>query len=311
MDIHNSIFNLMKSFGFTMKMYDAEGNGPLISFDNAEYFYCFKGKQTYMIVIEDEDSRQYNTVTIYKSDVENTDEFRKILQKAKDIAIKNAYSLTVKNFGRSFTPKDFAIEPKIKKQRDQDTIEESFDIHGSKKTSYHIKERAKVIVRHNKEVSEDKFNARSRNISEVYVSCNGERRKVSETSLLVGKAVANYVNSGGKLFDSTTNTLVLLGNDIKNLKKNNLNETKFPIADDRIDNIRDISSKARKQINKFIGSIAKKKTFIEENDFDFLTGPKFDFTKAYFEALTGEEELSESLARASMFLEQYGQDYFL
>lgn len=303
MDFRESVFNLMKSFGFTMKMFDTEGNGPLVSPLSADYFYCKKSEQIYMIVIEDDSTRQYKHVSLYKSNNENEEEFRKILKRLNILANTNMFTVTVKNFGRSFSPKDFSIDPVIKKEkREKENIEESFSVQGTKKTSYHVNETAKVVVKHKKEVDENSYNPRSRNISAVYVATKGgERRKVSEHSLAVGKAIANYINHGGTLFDENTNTIVHLGEDLSTLKKLDLNETTFNIRDGSKNEIHKMAENARKMITKFLGRIGNRKRPIEQDLFEMIKSPQYDFSRSYYEALVGDDKLAECLARASVF----------
>jgi hypothetical protein len=303
MDMRKDIFNLMKSYGFSMKMYDSEGNGPLMSPTDAEYIYCVKGNLTYMFVIEDDSTRFYKHIVLYKSTDENPDEFRKLLKSIKVVTTKNTFSITIKNFGRKFTPKDFAYIPKMNKK----PLEEAFNVKGTKKTSYHANEQAKVVVRHKKEIMDDVDHARSRNIKEVYVATKGgERRKINNGKLSVGKAVANYINNGGSLYDATTNQLILLGDDLEKLRSIKTNENYTVLEDDKKTKVSSLIAETRKQINKFMTSLCRKKTKLEESDLDFLSSPQYDFSKAYYESILGDSDLAESLARGSMFIERTG-----
>ncbi len=306
-DIRESIFNLMKAYGYVMKMFDEDGNGPLITPLKAQYIYANKGNQNYMYVIEDDDTKQYNTIDLYRSDIEDEDEFREILKSFKDAAIKHSFSTTIKNVGRGFSPKDFSYIPGKRKEENEvkgNNIEESFSVAGTKKTSYHAKESARVIVKHKNEVDESAHNGRSRNISEVLVATrHGERRKVSEHSLAVGKAVANHVNNGGELFDKTTNLLVELGKDLVKLRKIDLSENALHVDKSKEKKIRETAEAGRKVISKLIGTISRRKTPINGDVFEQLAGPEYDITKAFFECMVTDEGLAESLARASILKE--------
>jgi hypothetical protein len=312
MDMRTDIFNLMKSYGFTMKMYDSDGNGPIISAAKADYIFSERGTETYMFVLEDDTSKTYKHLAIYKSNTENSEEFRKLLKSIKTIVLKNAYTMTLKNFGRRISPKDFSFLPKMNREKDKNPLlDESFSISGTKKTSYHKTPAAKVVVRHKNEVNEKSINPRSRNIKEMFVATkNGERRKIESGQLSVGKAVANYVNGGGSLYDSTTNQIIHLGNDLKTLKSIGTNESYTVIEGSARASIDSLVQEARKQINKFISGIGRRKRHISENYLDFLESPEYDFSRAYYEGIIEDKALAEALARASMFVEKdKEQDY--
>jgi hypothetical protein len=300
MSVREDLFNVMKSFGFAMKMYDIDGNGPIIDPEDADYFYCVRGEDNYMIVVEDETSSEYRHVSLYKTESDDKFEFRKQLSKLSTIVKRNAYTLTVRSLGKNFTPKDFSTLPKISaSKRAKEPTLESYQIKGFKKTSHFIKENARVIVHHKDEVDETKQHARSRKIREVLVATkSGERRKVPNGNLTMGKAIANHINHGGDLYDDTVNRLIMLGNDIDNVKRANLNEASAD--EDKIQSLRKTLMDARKQLTKFIGSLSMKKSKIDESAFSDLSGPKHAFSKTYFENLVGDSNLADSIARISI-----------
>jgi hypothetical protein len=300
MSIREDLFNVMKSFGFAMKMYDIDGNGPIIDPEDADYFYCVRGEDSFMIVIEDETSSEYKHVSLYKTESEDKFEFRKQLEKLATIVRRNAYTLTVRSLGKNFTPKDFSTLPKISSnKRAKEPTVESYQIKGFKKTSHFVKENAKVIVHHKEVVDESKQYARSRKIREVLVSTkSGERRKVPNGNLTMGKAIANHINHGGDLFDDTVNRLLVLGSDIDAVKRANLNEGNAD--EDKVQSLRKTLMDARRQLTKFIGSLSTKKSKIDESVFTDLNGPKHAFSKTYFGNIVGDEKLADSIARISI-----------
>jgi hypothetical protein len=300
MSIREDLFNVMKSFGFAMKMYDIDGNGPVIDPDDADYFYCVQGENSYMIVVEDETSSEYKHVSLYKTESEDKFEFRKQLRKISNIVKRNAYTLTVRSLGKNFTPKDFSTLPKINaNKRSKEPTVESYQIKGYKKTSHFVKENARVIVHHKEEIDESKKYARSRKIREVLVSTKaGERRKIPNGNLTMGKAIANHINHGGDLYDDSVNKLIMLGNDIDKIKSATINES--DMNSDKILSLRKTLMDARKQLRRYIGSLSMKKSKIDESVFSDLDGPKHAFSKAYFENIVDDVQLADSIARISI-----------
>lgn len=316
MVFREDLFNILKSYGFTMKIFNEAGKGPLVSPLEATYIYCTKDDETYMFVIEDESFSDYNHLLMYKTDVCKTDaqEFRVLLRTIKTMAMKYKFTVTVKNFGRNFRPKDFSEMPKQKEVKSQqsDDINESFDVKGTKYSSHHYQTEAKVVVRHKKAVDEDKTGSRSRNIKEVFVVArNGEKRKIDNNSLLLGKAIANYVNGGGKLYDETTNKLILLGSDYSKLKNSVLDENACNGEQNVREYVSNLMAESRKKIHSFLTNISKRKRVIGENDLDFLSSPKFEFSRSYFETVLNDSDLGSSLARGSLLVENEHEDMYL
>lgn len=68
---------------------------------------------------------------------------------------------------------------------------------GSARRSYFTLPRAKMVVVHNMKVQEEVRGSRTRNIKEVFIECNGERRRMSTNNLYAAKAMTHHLNEGG------------------------------------------------------------------------------------------------------------------
>lgn len=304
MDFRQELFNILKGFGFKMKMYDVDGNGPLISPLESAYLYAIKKNERYMIHIDDISATDYSKLIIYKTDLKNeyAVEFRDLLERLKKLALKNKFIISVKNFGRNFAPKDFSDLPQQSKiyNKQHEELTETFDITGTKFTSKHVSENARVVVRHKKAVDESSHNSRSRNIKDVYVvSKNGDRRRIDNNSLLTGKAVANYVNGGGNLYDDNTNKLILLSSDYATLRNRYLEENACVIDEDMRDYVNDLMIESRKKIKSYLTKVSQRKIAGVEDSLSEMASPSYTFKKTYFEGLVNNEPLAEALARAS------------
>lgn len=302
MEIREQLFNIMRQFGFQMKMFDNDGNGPLLEELEADYFYCVKGDINIMIVVADQQTSDYNTVRLYRNNTIDKYFFRKILQKVKNIVVSNAYTLKIENFGRQFTPKDFAYMPKLK-TRGEDELAESFDVSGKKKTQYFKKDNAKVVVKHNDYIDETKRYANSRKIKEVFVvTGDGEKRKMPNANLTLGKAVANHVNHGGNLYDDETNKLILLSQDIQCLRGNMLSEKlREDVAEDKIVSLKKFIQEKKDLYNKLVRNLQARKSKIPEGTFPDYNTPEHTFSKSFFSEFV-DEELANKFARISICL---------
>lgn len=303
MSFKNDIFKLVRGFGYKVKMYDDNGKGPILNPDEFTYLYGAGEYDTIMLVYDYDAETSYNYLTLYKSISSSQSHFMDFLQAIKTLSLKNAFSVKIKNFGRNIKPKDFSSLPSMTKTKYD--IGESFSVNGSKNTSKHSKDNARVKIHHKNVVDEKKKNSRSRNIKEVFVETkSGEKRKISCNNLSVAKSVANYVNSGGNLYDDTVQNLVLLGEDfikIKSLKNKNLTEYMTEGNDEYDFNF--VMKEASRKMSSFFRKLANRKKVLEIDELEYLNSPDFEFSKNYFENKINDGNLVETLARSSLFLE--------
>lgn len=297
------IFNYLKSFGYKFKMYDADGNGPILDYELVEYMYAVNGDVTLMIIVEPENSREYKNIYLYKTPEIKKNTFRKILHNIKRMGASYGYSTTVKSFGRKLTPKDFSIFPKINKNKssEEDELLESFDQKSTKRTSYLMKEKAKVVIKHKS--SSDNL---KKDIKEMYVvSGNGEKRKVNGNNISLGKAIANHVNAGGNLYDDSVNNMFHISDQINYLSKMDIDDTltECGCEEDQKESIKNFVKEARKQINKYIGNLARRKKTLDECiGIGNYNKPEHTFSKSFFSEITNNDDLADKLANISLFI---------
>lgn len=263
-----------------MKLYDTDGNGPLIDPEEADYFYGVNGDDTVMVKVDDPTLTSYGKASVYKSAHIGNYDFRKLYTKIKKIVINQGFTISVRNVGKKFTPVDFSELPKKKK------IEEKYDIAGTKKTSYHSNGKAKVVVKHNHEVNEEKFNSRSRDIKYVFVKNGlGEQRKVP--NLAIGKAVATHVNNGGELYDPLVNDFIEVYEILCEL-----------LSSVEQEDVKIFLTNKKKDFSRRANSYSKRKSqlpaMLVAND-----DPKYIYSKTFFGDMV-DEEIAEKLAHISM-----------
>lgn len=301
MEIREELFNIMRQFGFQMKLFDNDGNGPLLQEAEADYFYCVKGDINIMIVVDDVQNAEYKLVKMYRNNNIDKFFFRKLLSKIKNIVVQNAYTLRIENFGRSFTPKDFSFMPKIKPTDSE--LAEQFDVSGKKKTSYFKKENAKLVAKHSDYIDESKRNPNQRKIKDLFVVTNeGEKRKIPNGNLTLGKAVANHVNHGGNLYDDETNKLILLGSDISCLKEATLIQNlREDVAEDKLISLKKFIQEKKDMYKKLVRNIASRKSKIPEGTFPDYNTPEHTFQKSFFSEYL-DDDLANKFARIQICL---------
>ena len=129
--------------------------------------------------------------------------------------------------------------------------ESKYETYGSTRSSYHENPKegkSRVIIRHSKVVDESKSGARSRSVKTLMVETkDGERRIIPSKSLRGARALANYVNHGGNIYDESANRIVKLSDDVKSIR--NLKK-KFPMLEGDADN-----SKIHEAITEITGGL--------------------------------------------------------
>jgi hypothetical protein len=174
--------------------------------------------------------------------------------------------------------------------------------YGTTRSSYHVlpeAKKARVIIRHSKKlVDENSVGARSRNVKNLFVeSVTGERRLIETKSLMCARAVANYVNNGGKLFDDISNKIIGLSEDMKKIKKL---KRKYPVLEDAgnkkvhesLTNVYEGLLDFMKQLNT-----PQVSTLAEALN---LSGPNVKFAETFYGEKLGEGYDVSSLARGSV-----------
>ena len=103
---------------------------------------------------------------------------------------------------------------------DQMNMNESLKFEGSKKTSYRVLEKTKLIAKHKTSIENESHGARSRgsNIKALYVeNSEGERFKYPFIHIAGAKAMQRHVANGGRPYDDRGNAIIKMSEEILQL----------------------------------------------------------------------------------------------
>lgn len=102
-----------------------------------------------------------------------------------------------------------------------ETLEEGFSgWHGSARKSVNELGDARIIVRHKRNVDEEKRGARTRQIESIFIeNAEGERFKFPSTNITAAKAMARHVQEGGAPFDDFGQHIYGIMEELNQLKK--------------------------------------------------------------------------------------------
>lgn len=209
------LFGVIKGFGHQIKLYTVEGSETVDPKDARRFFSADSGL---MVTIDEEN----NEVQLSTSNEASIDETKKLQQNIKKLSNEFLMNYTVRNYGKSIQPRDFAYKAKIARNNNVSESEETKNMElamknvsegisglsGSKKTSHQTLENVKILVKHKKEVDEDVRGSRSRNIQAIFLEQNGERFRFPHNNLNGARAMARHMTEGGLMLDKVGSYII-------------------------------------------------------------------------------------------------------
>lgn len=203
------------SYGYNIMMFDADGTGT-INPAEAKWFYV--RPVNFMIQAPDSDDNVRPEVYLWKSLDIRDEQTKEVLKRLKSISNQYGYGFTIYDFGNGNLPKKFShiAMRNMEENKVNESISESLS--GSAMRSYYKLPRAKMVVVHKSRVQEEVRGSRSRNIKEVFVECNGERRRMKTTNLHAARAMTHHLNEGGMWGDKFSTHIDNSASDLETLK---------------------------------------------------------------------------------------------
>lgn len=203
------------SYGFDIMMFDADGEGT-INPSEAKWFYV--RPVNFMIQAPDANDSVRPEVYLWKSTDIKDEQTKEVLKRIKNVANQYGYGFTLYDFGSGNLPKKFShiAMRNMEETKIQESLQEGLT--GSAMRSYYQLPRAKMVVVHKSRVQEEVRGSRNRNIKEVFVECNGERRRMSTNNLHAAKAMTHHLNEGGTWGDKYSTHIETTASDMDVLK---------------------------------------------------------------------------------------------
>lgn len=205
------IFNILKSRGYTLKLYMDDGEVALDPSSEARKFFVVE--ESMMVSINQEG--EYSEVKVYINDESDLEKLLPLLTSLRQTASVFNVLYNLKKYNKKLAPKEFAfLAYKVKKREKEsdDALVERKDVSrmtGSNRSSYQkFGKPAKIIVRHSKKVDETIHGARSRAIDSLFIeTASGERLKFPTKSLQGVRAMARHIAEGGSWDDDFGNVI--------------------------------------------------------------------------------------------------------
>ena len=120
--IVNEIFKILKGLGFSVELYNEEGDGPMSSPHISKYIWA--KPDGIMFDMPTDDSTDTQEIIIYKPDSLDIEIFKNIHTRVKNVGRLHGIEITVRNFNKSITPKDFSYRAKATKEEELENLKE-------------------------------------------------------------------------------------------------------------------------------------------------------------------------------------------
>ena len=212
-----------------------ESAKPTSILEDGRFFnFDFKlGSKNYgnvTISINDGDSLKvfFNRRISKKMDEEDRPSWYKFLKALRSFSRRNMLRFDTRDITRSALTKkeikDMATNVDVYDKSELNQIATESKLYGSKKSSYQKmvaregQNPVKIIVRHAKNIDEEKHGARARNISAVFLETqSGERFKLPFIKLVGARAMARHLMNGGGVGDELGTHIVELVEEMADL----------------------------------------------------------------------------------------------
>lgn len=201
-------------YEYSITMFNEDGEGT-ISPTDAKWFYI--RPVNFMIQAPSGDDTVRPEVYLWKSTDIKDEQTLQVLKRLKNVSNQYGYGFTVYDFGSGNLPKKFShIAMRNMEETKQNDLNESLT--GSAMRSYYKLPRAKMVVVHKSRVEEGVKGSRSRNVKEIFVESNGERKRMRTTNLHAARAMTHHLNEGGLYGDKFGSYIEGCAMDLNNLK---------------------------------------------------------------------------------------------
>lgn len=153
--------------------------------------------------------------------LEQEAEWENFLRSLRMFARRNMLTFDIRDINRTnLTRRDIKT---VSKQQSSATssdiqIKESIQWHGTTRTSIQDFGPTRLIVRHSEAVDESKPGARSRKIESMFIeTAEGERFRMPYNKLSLGRAMAQHLSHGGKIYDEPGQHIQGMAEEMNNL----------------------------------------------------------------------------------------------
>jgi len=202
----NKIFALLKGNGLQIKIFDDIGSETT---DPSTARRFFINEPNLMVTIDEEG----NEIAFSKGSSVENEEITALQKNIRNLANEFLMNFDTKVFGKEIQPRHFSYGAKNKSAgagammeksigNDMNTLSESLSkMFGTARTSQQTLENVRILVKHKTPIDENIRGSRTRQISAIFLECNGERFRFPHNYLPGARAMAQHMAHGGLMTD--------------------------------------------------------------------------------------------------------------
>lgn len=256
-------FQILRSFDFTLALYDDAGN---IVSEPEEARRMFASPKNLLVSIVDDNDNSTLRLYISKSTrLKKDSKMRRLIQTLRTCASKYNMMFKVRRHSKELKPKDFATRASVNEGKEYMT-ELTEGLYGTSRRSYLAMENAKMIIRHKGKINEEVSGARSRMIESILVeNSRGERFLMPTTQLAPARAMTQHVNQGGGWADEVGSHILRMGQAFDEIRtcSNFIGTNQTALAEGAME-IREKCMGKRKEMRRSFARLAKESTYADE-----------------------------------------------
>ena len=203
------------SYGYNITMYNEAGEGT-ISPSEAKWFYVMP--VNFMMQVPDLAETQIRPeVYLWKSNDIKDEQTKEVLERLKQTSNQYGYGFTIHDFDSGNLPKKYShiAMRNMEETKIQESLHEGLS--GTAMRSYYQLPRAKMVIVHSTRVEEGIRGSRTKNVKDVFVESNGERRRMRTNNIHAAKAMTHHLNEGGQWGDRFSTQIDNYSQDLEHL----------------------------------------------------------------------------------------------
>lgn len=196
-EISDRIFDILKGYGYRLKLYNDEGNKV---YEPSQARRFFAEPDNFLVSLED--NFRHSNIGLNFSEGMNIDILQKIIKSLKSTASHYNINFNLKKFGHVLSPGDFAYK-NVTESKDVTTM------WGGIKTSYQRVGTSKIIIKHFESINPTLIGSRARKIKNIFIETKiGEKYRYPYLHLAGARAMARHLSNNGLINDQFGNHII-------------------------------------------------------------------------------------------------------
>ena len=265
--VAKELFNKIRGRFPSVTIGDGEGNVTTAPEDARFYDFDFisEGRAVGKVSISLEDksvSVVYNQGLVTNEDSLTKESWYNFLKELRQFAKKRMLNFDTRDINKSnLNRRDYKFL--ANNRTEEETMSEG-KLYGTSRLSYQDFDGARLVLRHNQAVNQERAAGRTQNVDSIYIeSAEGERFKYPYKHINGARAMARHVAEGGNAYDDFGKHIVGLSEELSKLKKFKNYMGRSNVMAESLAGYVDVVKERLATVKKTIESLQKKAYYTE------------------------------------------------